>query len=95
MKAWTWKTTYLDDDTRIVRADVTGRGEDDRIFHMKRGVSHGASTFNSEQTYSSSQVEELLKRMNAMEAGYAAANKLELAESTAAIAAKDRQIEEL
>ena len=35
----TWKMTYLDDDTRIVRAGKTGRGEDDWIFYMKRGNS--------------------------------------------------------
>ena len=33
----TWKMTYLDDDTRIVRAGKTGRGEDDWIFYMRRG----------------------------------------------------------
>ncbi|KAL3768973.1 hypothetical protein ACHAW5_005541 [Stephanodiscus triporus] len=33
----TWKMTYLDDDTRIVRAGKTGRGQDDWIFYMKRG----------------------------------------------------------
>lgn len=36
--ARTWKMTYLDDDTRIVRAGKTGRGEDDWIFYMRRGV---------------------------------------------------------
>ncbi len=36
--ARTWKMTYLDDDTRIVRAGRTGRGEDDWIFYMRRGV---------------------------------------------------------
>ena len=35
--ARTWKMTYLDDDTRIVRAGKTGRGEDDWIFYMRRG----------------------------------------------------------
>ena len=34
----TWKMTYLDDDTRIVRAGKTGRGEDDWIFYMRRGA---------------------------------------------------------
>lgn len=33
----TWKMTYLDDDTRIVRAGKTGREEDDWIFYMRRG----------------------------------------------------------
>ena len=33
----TWKMTYLDDDTRIVRAGKTGREEDDWVFYMKRG----------------------------------------------------------
>lgn len=32
----TWKMTYLDDDTRIVRAGKTGRGDDDYVFYMKR-----------------------------------------------------------
>jgi len=32
-----WKMTYLDEDTRIVRAGKTGRGEDDWIFYMRRG----------------------------------------------------------
>lgn len=95
MKTWKWTTTYLDDDTRIVRADVTGRGEDDRIFYMRSAVSHGASTVDSEQAHSFGQIEDLLKRLNATEAGYAAANKRELAEAAATIAAKDRQIEEL
>ena len=35
--ARTWKMTYLDEDTRIVRAGKTGRGEDDWIFYMRRG----------------------------------------------------------
>lgn len=35
--ARTWKMTYLDDDTRIVRAGKTGRDEDDWIFYMRRG----------------------------------------------------------
>lgn len=35
----TWKMTYLDDDTRIVRAGKTGRGEDDWVFYMRRGSS--------------------------------------------------------
>jgi len=34
----TWRMSYLDDDTRIVRAGKTGRGEDDWIFYMRRGV---------------------------------------------------------
>jgi hypothetical protein len=34
----TWGVSYLDDDTRIVRAGKTGRGEDDWIFYMRRGV---------------------------------------------------------
>ncbi|KAL9190392.1 hypothetical protein ACHAXT_007603 [Thalassiosira profunda] len=33
----TWKMTYLDDTTRIVRAGKTGRGEDDWVFYMRRG----------------------------------------------------------
>ena len=32
----TWKMTYLDDETRIVRAGRTGRGDDDYVFYMKR-----------------------------------------------------------
>mmetsp|Transcript_23671 Transcript_23671/g.53745 ORF Transcript_23671/g.53745 Transcript_23671/m.53745 type:complete len:257 (+) Transcript_23671:64-834(+) len=35
--ARTWKMTYLDDETRIVRAGKTGRPDDDVIFYMKRG----------------------------------------------------------
>ncbi len=35
----TWKMTYLDDETRIVRAGKTGRDEDDWIFYMRRGIS--------------------------------------------------------
>jgi len=35
----TWRMSYLDDDTRIVRAGRTGRGEDDWIFYMRRGAS--------------------------------------------------------
>lgn len=35
--ARTWKMTYLDDDTRIVRAGKTGRDDDDWIFYMRRG----------------------------------------------------------
>lgn len=31
-----WRTTYLDDETRIVRAGRTGRVEDESIFYMKR-----------------------------------------------------------
>lgn len=34
----TWKMTYLDDDTRIVRAGKTGREEEDWIFYMRRGA---------------------------------------------------------
>lgn len=37
--ARTWKMTYLDDETRIVRAGKTGRPGDDVIFYMKRGSS--------------------------------------------------------
>lgn len=33
----TWRMSYLDNDTRIVRAGKTGRGEDDWIFYMRRG----------------------------------------------------------
>lgn len=36
--ARTWKMTYLDDDTRIVRAGKTGREEEDWIFYMRRGA---------------------------------------------------------
>ncbi len=32
----TWKMTYLDDETRIVRAGKTGRGDDDYVFYMRR-----------------------------------------------------------
>lgn len=32
----TWKMTYLDDETRIVRAGRTGRGNDTCVFYMKR-----------------------------------------------------------
>lgn len=35
--ARTWKMTYLDDDTRVVRAGKTGREEDDVLFYMRRG----------------------------------------------------------
>jgi hypothetical protein len=35
--ARTWKMTYLDDITRVVRAGKTGRNEDDLLFYMKRG----------------------------------------------------------
>jgi len=31
-----WKMTYLDDDTRIVRAGRTGKAEDDVVFYMVR-----------------------------------------------------------
>lgn len=34
--ARTWKMTYLDDDTRVVRAGKTGREEDDLLFYMKK-----------------------------------------------------------
>jgi hypothetical protein len=34
----TWRMSYLDYDTRIVRAGKTGRGEDDWIFYMRRGA---------------------------------------------------------
>lgn len=33
----TWKMTYLDDGTRVVRAGRTGRQEDDLLFYMRRG----------------------------------------------------------
>mmetsp|Transcript_28499 Transcript_28499/g.59927 ORF Transcript_28499/g.59927 Transcript_28499/m.59927 type:complete len:308 (-) Transcript_28499:135-1058(-) len=35
----TWKMTYLDDETRIVKAGKTGREEDDWVFYMRRGIS--------------------------------------------------------
>jgi hypothetical protein len=35
--ARTWKMTYLDEETRIVRAGKTGRDEDDWLFYMRRG----------------------------------------------------------
>jgi hypothetical protein len=35
--ARTWKMTYLDDNTRIVRAGKTGREDDDLLFYMRRG----------------------------------------------------------
>lgn len=31
-----WKMTYIDDDTRIVRAGRTGKSEDDVVFYMTR-----------------------------------------------------------
>ena len=31
-----WRTTYLDNDTRIVRAGGTGRVDDESVFYMKR-----------------------------------------------------------
>ena len=31
-----WKMTYVDDETRIVRAGRTGRSEDDVVFYMSR-----------------------------------------------------------
>lgn len=31
-----WRTTYLDDETRIVRAGQTGRREDEVVFYTKR-----------------------------------------------------------
>lgn len=31
-----WRTTYLDETTRIVRAGRTGRKEDESVFYMKR-----------------------------------------------------------
>ncbi|KAL7553502.1 hypothetical protein ACHAWF_016777, partial [Thalassiosira exigua] len=37
----TWKMTYLDDETRVVRAGKTGRGEDNWLFYMRRGGSRG------------------------------------------------------
>jgi len=33
-----WKMTYLDDDTRIVRAGRTGMNKDDMMFYMSRDV---------------------------------------------------------
>jgi hypothetical protein len=35
----TWKMTYLDDTTRIVRAGKTGREDDDWLFYMTRDQS--------------------------------------------------------
>ena len=35
--ARTWKMTYLDDQTRVVRAGKTGREDDDLVFYMRRG----------------------------------------------------------
>ena len=31
-----WRTTYIDDDTRIVRAGRTGKREDEMVFYMTR-----------------------------------------------------------
>mmetsp|Transcript_18677 Transcript_18677/g.31923 ORF Transcript_18677/g.31923 Transcript_18677/m.31923 type:complete len:200 (-) Transcript_18677:167-766(-) len=31
-----WRTTYVDEDTRIVRAGRTGRRDDEMVFYMKR-----------------------------------------------------------
>ena len=31
-----WRMSYLDDDTRVVRAGRTGKGEDDVVFYMVR-----------------------------------------------------------
>mmetsp|Transcript_6910 Transcript_6910/g.20737 ORF Transcript_6910/g.20737 Transcript_6910/m.20737 type:complete len:324 (-) Transcript_6910:353-1324(-) len=31
-----WKMTYIDDDTRVVRAGRTGKSEDDVVFYMTR-----------------------------------------------------------
>ena len=31
-----WRTTYCDDDTRIVRAGRTGRQDDEMLFYMTR-----------------------------------------------------------
>ena len=39
--ARTWKMTYLDDETRIVRAGKTGRDDDDWVFYMRRGGRSG------------------------------------------------------
>ncbi|CAB9518026.1 expressed unknown protein [Seminavis robusta] len=33
-----WRSTYLDDDTKIVRASRTGRPDDESVFYMKRSV---------------------------------------------------------
>jgi len=35
--ARTWKMTYLDDNTRVVRAGKTGKEDDDWLFYMRRG----------------------------------------------------------
>ncbi|KAL3781014.1 hypothetical protein HJC23_007910 [Cyclotella cryptica] len=35
--ARTWKMTFLDDSTRVVRAGKTGKEEDDWLFYMRRG----------------------------------------------------------
>ena len=32
-----WKMTYLDDQTRVVRAGKTGRDNDNLVFYMRRG----------------------------------------------------------
>ena len=33
-----WRTTYIDDDTRIVRAGRTGKREDEMVFYMTRDI---------------------------------------------------------
>jgi hypothetical protein len=33
-----WRSTYLDDDTKIVRAGRTGRADDESVFYMKRSI---------------------------------------------------------
>ena len=35
-KSRVWKMTYIDDDTRVVRAGRTGREEDDVVFYMSK-----------------------------------------------------------
>lgn len=34
-----WRTTYVDEETRIVRAGRTGRTDDEMVFYMKRSSS--------------------------------------------------------
>ncbi|KAL7488719.1 hypothetical protein ACHAW6_014312 [Cyclotella cf. meneghiniana] len=36
--ARTWKMTFLDDNTRVVRAGKTGKEDDDWLFYMRRGI---------------------------------------------------------
>jgi hypothetical protein len=33
-----WRSTYLDDNTKIVRAGRTGRADDESVFYMKRSI---------------------------------------------------------